>query len=160
MHNNEERFRVAASFQFRSSRGAETNASERRGEKGRKREVRVKADKCSGCRSWQKVFGENGKTIVWAPPSPYLPMLKSLSESLHENLSINQKIYKFCIRNEELSLSWAESESEPELENYECLPGLRYYRPCSGQADSGSRPRRIQTKTNNINFKTLRCISN
>lgn len=44
MHNNEERFRVAASFQFRSSRGAETNESERRGGKGRKSRQRGKSE--------------------------------------------------------------------------------------------------------------------
>lgn len=44
MHNNEERFRVAASFQFRSSRGAETNESERRGGKRRKSRQRGKSE--------------------------------------------------------------------------------------------------------------------
>lgn len=106
MHNNEERFRVAASFQFRSSRGAETNESERRGEKRRKSRQRGKSEGRQVFRlpELTKSLWREWKNYCLSSPLP-LPMLKSLSESLHENLSINQKIYEFRIRNEELSLS-------------------------------------------------------
>lgn len=106
MHNNEERFRVAASFQFRSSRGAETNESERRGEKRRKSRQRGKSGGRQVFRlpELTKSLWREWKNYCLSSPLP-LPMLKSLSESLHENLSINQKIYEFRIRNEELSLS-------------------------------------------------------
>lgn len=80
---------------------------------------------------------------------------------MHENLSINQKIYEFRIRNEELSRRRAGAEPglelELELENFECLSELYSSRPCPSL---GRGLDAFKTKTNNINFKTLRCISN
>lgn len=125
------------------------------------REVRVKADKCSGCRSWQKVFGENGKTIVWAPPSPPTyaqePLLESGRKLKYKSKNLWISYTKWRAESE---LSWAELSLSLSWRIMSVCLGYATIRPCSGQADSGSRPRRIQTKTNNINFKTLRCISN
>lgn len=70
--------------------GGERRKSRQRGRRGDRQVFRLPELTKSLWREW--------KNYCLSP-------LKSLSQSLHENLSINQKIYEFRIRNEELSLS-------------------------------------------------------
>lgn len=148
MHNNEERFSCRL-VPVSILEGRRTRA--KRGERGR--QVFRLSELTKSLRRMEKLLSE--------------PHAQE-SSAVHENLSINQKIYEFRIRNEELSrvdpkLSCA-TEFWVSVRLSVCLPGGWLAGWLALQAvlwvETSTHSARIQTKTNNINFKTLRCISN